>query len=121
MKSSKHMKIAGALQLLQGIQSLLFGAYGALPIILGLQGGSNDLAEMFEFLPTLILAIIILAGTVQTWFGIALIKQRQWVTRPAGFICCVPSFFPATPPVLVGVYTLWVLVQINKQKALSES
>ena len=112
MKTSKHLKIAGALQIVQSLGLLQFGLY-VIPYILEIQEGSQTLDDSM-----LILAPLLFVGACQFWFGIALIRQKQWVKGVRGFLCCAPSLFP---PVILGAYTIWVLVQANKKDVYNEN
>ena len=113
MTTSKHLTIAGVLQLVQSIPLLLFSAYYIAEIILVLRDGSQELGELSEGIFMLSLfAVILLAEGAVVWFGIALIKQKQWTRRVGGFVCCVPGLL--SMPIVISVYTLWALVQMNK-------
>ena len=116
MTVSKHLKIAGVLQIVQSIPLLLFSAYYIAEILLGPQ----ELGELSEIIFMLSLFVLIfLCGGVVVWFGIALIKQKQWTRRVGGFICCVPGLL--SMPIVISVYTLWVLVRMNKEEARTEN
>ena len=124
MEPNTHRKIAGILQLAQGIPNLLFwGGMSVVRIILDLKDGA-ELSDAFELKPTLILAAILLGGAIETWLGIALLRKKKWVSRAGGFICCLPSLWlNVLPPgpLHVGAYTIWVLTRIRKDDALSAS
>ena len=113
MKSSKHMIVSGALQVVQSFMLLGFGTIYIILYIRNLQEGSQD----FELTMFLILALALFAGVCQLWFGISLAMQKRWTTRRIGFICCAPSLINY-PPVILGAYTIWVLVKTNKTKEL---
>ncbi|MCK5132501.1 MAG: hypothetical protein KAR40_10180 [Candidatus Sabulitectum sp.] len=78
MKLIKRLKIARVLQVVQGITLLLTGAIAMFKIFPELQTGSKELGEIFEFLPTLMLAPILLAFEVMVWFDISLVMQKRW-------------------------------------------
>ena len=123
MKTRDHLTIAGVLQLVQGIPNLLYwGGMSIALIILDLKEGPIEWGEAFELWPTLMLALILLCGAIEIGFGIALLQKKNWVTRTGGFICCIPSLWLAFfPPVLAGVYTIWVLVQVRKDDSHNPS
>jgi len=116
MKSSKHMIVAGALQVAQSFMLLVFGSIYTILYIRDLQEGSHD----FELTLFLMLALALFIGICQLWFGISLAMQKRWTTRRIGFICCAPSLIGSYPPVILGAYTIWVLVQAKKKEAHHE-
>ncbi len=91
MKSNKHLKIAGVLQVAQSIPLLLMGAMAVVMTISELWADEKELGEIFEFLPTLMLVLILLGGGVMVWFGISLAMEKQWTRRVWGYVCCVPG------------------------------
>lgn len=104
MKAIIHMKIAGALQIVLSIPLLLL--FSAM-----LQGYPP---ELFLLIPNWMYALVLLAGGVEVFFGISLLKQKKWVGGPGGFICCFPGFFLGLIGTVISVYTLWVLImQVN--------
>ena len=111
MKWSKHLKIAGALQIAHSFMLIPFAVIYVILYIRDLQEGSHT----FELLMALILALALFVGVCQLWFGISLAMQKRWTTGVVGYICCGPSliFFP---PLIIAAYTIWGLVQTNKQK-----
>ena len=115
MNSVKHLKIAGVLQLVQGLPFLLGGIVYVIALIHDLQTGVHELNESGSII--LILAVALLMGLCQVCFGLSLTMQKQWVTRVAGFICCAIGlvFFPFGTA--ISGYTLWVLLQVKKNKA----
>ena len=110
MKSSKHMIVAGALQVVQSFMLLGFGTIYIILYIRDLQEGSQD----FELTMFLILALALFVGVCQLWFGISLAMQKRWTKRVWGFICCVPGLFH---PILFSAYTLWVLIMVRREDA----
>lgn len=114
MKSSKHMIVAGALQVVQSLTLLVFGTLYVILYIRDLQEGSQD----FELTMFLFLTLALFVGVCQLWFGISLAMQKRWTRRRVGFICCAPSLIGSYPPLILGAYTIWVLVQANKTKEL---
>jgi len=119
MNASKHLKIAGALQVIQGIIMLLFGMYGVIGNFFNPGIDDSSKTPFAEFIYViLMLALIFLLGGVQTWFGISLVRQNRWTTRIGGFIFCalgLPGFPVGTA---ISGYTLWVLVQVRKHKRI---
>ena len=93
MKASKHMIVAGALQVVQSFMLLVFGTIYIILYIRDLQEGSQD----FESTMFLMLALALLVGVCQLWFGISLAMQKRWTTRRNGFICCAPSLIISYP------------------------
>jgi uncharacterized membrane protein HdeD (DUF308 family) len=110
MNTTKHMRIAGILQTLQSLMFSTFGIWYVILYIQDLQKGSHT----FEFQMALLLAFLVFIGICQLWFGISLAMQKGWTKRIGGYICCIPSLIFSTPPVIVGAYTIWVLVQVRK-------
>jgi hypothetical protein len=115
MEASKHLRIAGALQIVQSLTSLPFGVIYVVLYIRDLQEGSHT----FEFLMALILALAIFIGLCQLWFGSSLAMQKRWTTRVWGFICCAPGLIMF--PMLFSAYTLWVLIMVNQKETCSSS
>jgi hypothetical protein len=108
MNPSKHLKIAGTLQFVPGIMWLGFGSLANI----------NQWINGKDLLTSLIAPIIVLGGGLQIWFGISLIMQKQWISQSAGFILCAIFSLVGIPVgTVVNLYTLWVLMQINKKKA----
>lgn len=111
MKYSKHLKIAGALQIVQTSMGLLFGIMYVILYVLNIQEGS----QRFELQMALLLAFLLLIGIGPLWFGISLVMQKPWTTRVWGFVCCAPSLFSF--PMLIGAYTLWVMIMVRQANA----
>ena len=118
MNTSRHLKIAGVLQMVQGIMMLLFGVFGAVGNFFNPRADSQELGELSEVIfIILILACIFLAGAIQAWFGISLAMQKRWTTRIGGFIFCalgLPGFPVGTA---ISGYTLWVLIMVRGENA----
>jgi hypothetical protein len=114
MNISKHLKIAGVLQVIQGIMMLLFGLYGVFGNFFNPWADSPEWEFSKSTRIILMLTLIFLFGGIQTWFGFSLARQRQWTTRVGGFICCVLGFF-SFPPVF-SLYAFVVLLLVNKAK-----
>ncbi len=118
MTIDRHLKIAGALQVAQGIFSLLFGSVIVFLNIRDLRrmsGPDWQVSSAVTFwLIALVLAIAFLVGGFQVWFGRSLAKQKRWATRVVGFIWCFLGLFSFPIGTIINGYTLWVLVQIDK-------
>lgn len=115
MEPDKHLRIAGALQIVQAITFSLIGVLYVIFGFLDVQASPKDASEHFVLLLTLILAVALFVGVWQLWFGISLARQKPWITRVWGFICCVPSL--ASFPHLIGAYTLWALIRVSNRDA----
>jgi hypothetical protein len=111
MNTKKHIKIAGALQMVQGIPLVLFALWYIALLIPEFQAGSMGPGDLFIFI--LILSIAFLFGGVLVWFGGSLLGQKPWTSRAGGFICSAVSGLCF--PHIIGIYTLWVLLQVNKE------
>ena len=111
MNLTKHLKIAGALQLVQGLPFLLGGILYTIALIRDLQTGLHELNESGSII--LILTIALFIGVCQVCFGLSLVMQKQWVTRVAGFLCCTIGllFFPLGTA--ISGYIFWVLLQVK--------
>jgi vacuolar-type H+-ATPase subunit I/STV1 len=115
MNTSKHMKIAGVLQLLQGLLFLLGGTLYTIALISDLQTGVHELNDSWSFF--LVLAVALFMGTCQVCFGLALVMRKQWATRVSGFICCAIGL-PFIPfGTAISAYTLWVLIMVRGEDA----
>ena len=113
MKTDRHMKIAGVLQMVQSIPLLLFGGYYIISIIQAFLNDSQGWGELPEvILMILAIAFIFVYGVVLAWFGYSLIMQKQWTTRVGGLLCSIAGclLFPH----IISIYTLWVWLQANK-------
>jgi vacuolar-type H+-ATPase subunit I/STV1 len=115
MKQSRHLKIAGVLQLVQGVPLLLGGILYVFALIRDLQTGVHELNESGSII--LILAVCLFIGVCQVCFGLSLTMQKQWTRRVAGFICCALGlvFFPFGTA--ISGYTLWVLIMVRGEDA----
>jgi hypothetical protein len=111
MKTSKHLKIAGALQIVQSLTLLPFGAIYIILCIRDLQ----ESPKTFVLFMALIIALSLFVGVCQLWFGISLAMQKRWTTRVWGFICCVPGLISF--PMLFSAYALWVLIMVRREGA----
>jgi hypothetical protein len=109
------MKIAGVLQIIQSFMLLQFSVLFVVRVILDLREGSIPLSEHLELIPLLALALTLVIGACQIWFGICLTKQRPWTTRVWGFLCCAPGLFVF--PIVFSAYTLWVLIWVCRKDA----
>ena len=111
MNTSKHIKIAGVLQLVHGLPFLLGGILYTFALIYDLQAGKHEWNESWgDFL---ILAVLIFLGVCQVCFGVSLTMQKQWATRIAGFICCAIGLPVIPVGTAISGYTLWVLLQVK--------
>lgn len=110
MTANKHMKIAGILQIVTSLMSLPFGIMYVVLYIRDIQEGTYT----YEFQMALLLALILFMAACPLWFGIAILMKKRWVTRVPGFLCCIPSLFFFTIPLVAGVYTIWVLIRIRR-------
>jgi hypothetical protein len=111
MKRSKHIIIAGALQVAQSL-TLITGAGRYIFIyICQLQEGSQTLDDRM-----VILALILLYGACLLWFGISLLLQKQWTRQVAGIICCALGLVVFPIGTAISGYTFWVLLQANRLK-----
>ena len=112
MKWGKHLKIAGALQIVQALMTLAFSILYIIILIGELQEGSQALDARM-----LILVLLFFVGVCQLWFGISLITQKRWTTRLGGFIFCalgLPGFPVGTA---ISGYTIWVLIMVRGEDA----
>ena len=108
MNSSKHLKIAGALQIAQSIPVFLFSGSYLIAYIRELQEGSQALDDRM-----LIIISILLCGAGLLSFGISLIMKKQWTTRVGGFIFCALGL-PGIPiGTAISGYTLWVVIMVR--------
>jgi len=113
MNINKHLKIAGALQVVPGSMMLLFGIYGIIGNFFNPWTDSPEPSQLSEYIYiVLILALIFLFGGVQTWFGISLIMQKRWTTRFGGFIFCALGLLGFPVGTAISGYTLWVLIMV---------
>ncbi len=118
MNISKHLKIAGALQISQGIIMLLFGVYGVIGNFFNPWADGSSETPFAEFIYViLMLALIFLLGGFQTWFGISLVKQKRWPTRIGGFIFCALGLLGFPVGTAISGYTLWVLIMVRGENA----
>jgi vacuolar-type H+-ATPase subunit I/STV1 len=108
------MKIAGVLQLVQGLPFLLGGILYTCALIRDLRAGLHEWNESRAFF--LILAFLLFLGVCQVCFGFSLTMQKQWATRVAGFICCSLGFVFFPFGTAISGYTLWVLLQMKKKE-----
>lgn len=113
MKTGKHQKIAGALQIVQSFPPLLMSSYYFTELIAALRSGSPEFELHEAIVMSLIIVLIFLIGTVLVWFGYSLIREKPWTSRIGGFICCVPGLIAF--PYVISAYTLWVVLQVNKE------
>ena len=113
MNTSKHMKIAGVLQLVQSLPFLLGGILYTFALIYDLQAGKHEWNESWGFF--LILAVLIFLGVCQVCFGVSLTMQKQWATRVAGFICCAIGLPFIPGGTAISGYTLWVLIMVRRE------
>ena len=114
MNASKHLKIAGALQVVPGIMMLLFGIYGVIGNFFNPWTDGSSKTTFAEFIYViLMLALIFLLGGVLTWFGISLVMQKRWTTRVWGFIFCAVGFLGFPVGTAISGYTLWVLIMVR--------
>ena len=112
MERSKHLKIAGALQIVQSFTLIAFASRYLIPYVRELQEGSQALDDRM-----LILALILLCGACQLWFGISLIMQKQWTTHVVGFIFCALGFLGFPVGTAISGYTLWAVIVVRGEDA----
>ena len=111
MNTSKHMKIAGVLQLVQSLPFLLGGILYTFALIYDLQAGKHEWNESWGVF--LILAVCLFLAVCQVWLGLSLVMQKQWVTRVAGFLCCAIGFLFFPLGTAISGYTFWVLIMVR--------
>lgn len=106
-----HLNVLALLYLLGSLGELFVAM-----LVLGVLGGAGALSgDLFAFsflvgLGTFIgffLLILGLPGLVLAW---GFWKQRGW-SRPLGFILGILNLFNAPLGTILGLYTLWVLIQ----------
>ena len=122
MSIDKHLKIAGAIQVAQGIIGLpwcmvvvmLFNRDLHRPI----DGVCAQSDGIIFWLPALAFMIGSILCVFQIWFGRSLAKQKRWATRVAGFIWCFVGLFAFPSGTVINGYTLWILVQIDKMETI---
>jgi hypothetical protein len=118
MNASKHLKIAGALQVVSGIMMLLFGIYGVIGNFFGSCVDGSSKTPFAEYIYVIsVLALIFLLGGVLTWFGISLVMQKRWTTRVWGFIIGALGFPGFPVGTAISGYTLWVLIMVRREDA----
>jgi hypothetical protein len=111
MKWSKHLKIAGALQIVQSLTLIPgTGSY-----IIWCFRDIHESPPAFALFIILIIALVLFIGVCQLLFGISLIMQKRWTTRRWGLICCAPGLISF--PMLFSAYTLWVLIMVRGEDA----
>jgi len=112
MNISKHLKIAGALQVVQGLYVSVFSILYIIILIRKLQEGSQTLDDRMW-----ILGFLLLVGVCQLWFGISLAMQKRWTTRVVGFIFCALGLAGFPVGTAISGYTLWVLIMVRGEDA----
>jgi hypothetical protein len=111
MKQSRHLKIAGVLQLVQGVPLLL----GGILYVFALIRDIHESPPAFALFIVLIIALALFVGVCQLWFGISLVMQKRWTTRVWGFVCCALGLISF--PMLFSAYTLCVLILVIREDA----
>lgn len=113
MKISKHLKIAGSLQIVLGLLALIPGAFYVAEFFKSPR--VFDGAGFSELIPVMLFfTSAFLCGGAQVWFGYALVRQKQWTTQVGGFICCALGFLHP-PGMVISGYTLWFLIQARSE------
>jgi hypothetical protein len=103
---SKHLKIAGYLQIVQGLFDSVFSILYIIILIRELQEGSPAFdGRMLSF------AFTLLVGVCLLWFGISLVMQKRWTTRVWGFIFCAPGLIAFPVGTAISGYALWVVIR----------
>ena len=117
MDASKHLKIAGALQIVLSLPQLLIGVFFIIMHILYLQ---EEGLHAFELYMLFTLSIMPFAGACLLWFGISLVMQKQWTRGVVGLIICALGLVSFPLGTAISGYTLWVLLQVKNMEEKTE-
>lgn len=116
-----HLNILAVLYLLTSIGEVL-----AAMAVFGVLGGVGLLSgDLFAFsfmagLGTLIGAFLLMIGLPGLFLAFAL-WRRKWWARPLGFVLGILNLFNAPLGTLLGIYTLWVMIQAETRSLLEDT
>ncbi len=121
MNTQEHLRLAGAAQVVLGYISL---GFSVMLTVLSMRD-VRVLIRQFDAPLGVILALIFvllalpfLLSFFQIWFGRSLAANKRWATRVVGFIWCSVGLLSFPIGTIIHGYTLWVLIQIDRQEAL---
>jgi hypothetical protein len=121
MKDPKdHLRIIGSIYIVLGWITgigtiiLLFVAFNDLLKIL--RGGATDNIWQLIILISAGILLLLSLSSLYIYFGKALKVQKKWATNYVGYILGMTISFSFPIGTAIGFYTIWGLVQFEKQK-----
>jgi len=117
----KHITLVAVLNIGFGVMGLLFACMAFLVIVgAGIISGDQDAMIITMIVASAITIIFIIISLPALIGGIGLLKRRGWA-RILVMIIAVLDLFIIPIGTLIGVYTLWVLLNDETAKLFTKS
>jgi len=119
MNIEKHLKIIGTAYLILGIiGAVLSGFLTVRDVYLFQQVGWQNMGGPMARRAFMLFAIVFVISSLQICLGLGLMKGKPWATRVVGFLVAALSLLAFPFGTILSVYTLIVLVEIDKKEAI---